>query len=92
MSSLPRHIPKVRRVKLVLSFSLKKNGETVQDGNTQEMIFPVDDIIAYVSQFITLKTGDLIYTGTPEGVGPIAIGDQLEGFIGTQKMFDFTVK
>ena len=75
-----------------LSFSLQKNGEVVQRGNSSDMIFHIDQIIAYVSQFFTLKTGDLIFTGTPEGVGPIQIGDQLEGFIGEQKMFSFQIK
>ena len=56
------------------------------------MLFNFDTIIEYVSQFFTLKKGDLIYTGTPAGVGPVKIGDRLEGFIGTQKMLDFEVK
>jgi 2-keto-4-pentenoate hydratase/2-oxohepta-3-ene-1,7-dioic acid hydratase in catechol pathway len=56
------------------------------------MIFSVDQIIAYVSKFVTLKIGDLIYTGTPSGVGPVAIGDRLQGFIGNKQMFDFEVK
>ncbi len=75
-----------------LSFHLEKNGQIVQQGNTAQWIFNIDAIIAYVSQFMTLKTGDLIFTGTPAGVGPIAIGDRLTGYIGTQKMFDFEVK
>ncbi len=75
-----------------IEFSLKKNGELVQSGNSADMIFAVDTIIEYVSQFITLKIGDLIYTGTPAGVGPVKISDRLEGFIGDQKMFDFLVK
>lgn len=64
-----------------LSFELKKNNETVQVGNTNQMIFSVAQIIEHVSKFFTLKIGDLIYTGTPEGVGPIAIDDEFEGFI-----------
>jgi 2-keto-4-pentenoate hydratase/2-oxohepta-3-ene-1,7-dioic acid hydratase in catechol pathway len=56
------------------------------------MIFSVDTIIEHVSQFVTLKIGDLIYTGTPAGVGPVKINDQLEGFIGERKLFDFLVK
>lgn len=75
-----------------IHFSLRKNGEVVQAASTREMIFPVDKIIAYVSRFFTLKIGDLIYTGTPAGVGRVDIGDRLEGFIGEQKMFDFHVK
>jgi acylpyruvate hydrolase len=74
-----------------LSFKLLLNGKTVQSGNTRDMIFSVDEIIAYVSRFITLKPGDLIFTGTPQGVGPIEIGDQLEGFIENQKMFHFKI-
>jgi 2-keto-4-pentenoate hydratase/2-oxohepta-3-ene-1,7-dioic acid hydratase in catechol pathway len=73
-------------------FSLKRNGEVVQSGDSQLMIFPFDTIIEHVSKFVTLKIGDLIYTGTPAGVGPVAIGDQLQGFIGERKMFDIQVK
>lgn len=75
-----------------LNFSLQINGEEKQKGNTENMIFSIDKIIAYVSQFFTLKTGDLIFTGTPEGVGPVHIGDRLEGFIEEKKMFDFSIK
>lgn len=73
-------------------FSLKRNGEIVQSGDSQLMIFPFDTIIEHVSKYVTLKIGDLIYTGTPAGVGPVAIGDRLEGFIGEKKMFDIQVK
>jgi acylpyruvate hydrolase len=73
-------------------FSLKKNGEVVQAGDSQLMIFPFDTIIEHVSKYVTLKIGDLIYTGTPAGVGPVAIGDSLEGFIGEKKMFEIQVK
>jgi acylpyruvate hydrolase len=73
-------------------FSLSRNGEVVQSGDSQLMIFPFDTIIEHVSKFVTLKIGDLIYTGTPAGVGPVAIGDRLEGFIGEKKMFDIQVK
>lgn len=65
-----------------LSFHLDMNGKTVQQGNTADMLFSVDQIIAYVSRFFTLKIGDLIYTGTPVGVGPVSIGDHLEGYLG----------
>ena len=75
-----------------LNFSLKKNGEIVQSGNTQQMLFKIDQIIAYVSQFYTLKIGDLIYTGTPAGVGKVNPGDFLEGFIEEQKMFEVKVR
>ena len=73
-------------------FSLKRNGEIVQSGDSQLMIFPFDTIIEHVSKYVTLKIGDLIYTGTPAGVGPVAIDDRLEGFIGEKKMFDIQVK
>ncbi|MBC8464435.1 MAG: fumarylacetoacetate hydrolase family protein [Bacteroidetes bacterium] len=75
-----------------LNFSLKKNGEAVQSGNTQQMLFNINQIIAYISQFYTLKIGDLIYTGTPSGVGQVINGDVLEGFIEEQKMFEVKVK
>lgn len=75
-----------------LNFSLKKNGEVVQNGNTQQMLFNIDQIIAYISQFYTLKIGDLIYTGTPSGVSKVNPGDVLEGFIEDQKMFEVKVR
>lgn len=75
-----------------LNFSLKKNGETVQVGNTKDMIFSVDNLIAYVSRFMTLKTGDLIYTGTPAGVGPVQIGDVLEGELEGRQILTCRVK
>ena len=75
-----------------ISFSLCKNGVEVQRGNTRDMLFSVNQIIAYVSQFFTLKIGDLIYTGTPAGVGPVVMGDYLEGFIEDNKMLNFFVK
>ena len=75
-----------------ISFSLSKNGIEVQRGNTRDMLFSVNQIIAYVSQFFTLKIGDLIYTGTPAGVGPVVMGDYLEGFIEDNKMLNFFVK
>ena len=75
-----------------LSFRLDLNGKMVQDGNTSLMIFSFDKIIAYVSRFMTLKTGDLIYTGTPAGVGPVAINDRLEAYLEGEKLMDFPVK
>ena len=75
-----------------LNFSLKKNGEIVLRGNTQQMLFKIDQIIEYISQFYTLKIGDLIYTGTPPGVGQVNPGDVLEGFIEEQKMFEVKVR
>ena len=73
-------------------FYLDINGTKVQEGNTQDMIFKVDEIIEYVSRFFTLKIGDLIYTGTPAGVGKVEINDHLQGFIGKQKVLDFFVR
>ncbi|MFT7205188.1 MAG: acylpyruvate hydrolase [Algoriphagus sp.] len=75
-----------------IDFHLTINGELRQKGNTSLMLFDFGTIIEYVSRFFTLKKGDLIYTGTPAGVGSVAVGDRLEGFIGTQKMLDFEVK
>lgn len=75
-----------------LSFHLDMNGKTVQQGYTADMLFSVDQIIAYVSRFFTLKIGDLIYTGTPVGVGPVSIGDHLEGYLGERKLLDFHVR
>ena len=75
-----------------LPFHLDINGKIVQKGNTQDMLFSVDKIIAYVSRLFTLKIGDLIYTGTPVGVGPVQIDDHLQGYIGEQKLLDFFVK
>ncbi len=75
-----------------IAFSMHLNGKTVQQGNTADMMFSFSKIIAYASQFFTLQTGDLIFTGTPAGVGPVNIGDRLEGFLGNEKAFDFEVK
>lgn len=75
-----------------LDFSLRVNGVVQQQGNTSMMLWTVAELIAYVSRFFTLKTGDILFTGTPEGVGPVRIGDRLEGFIGEEKFLDFEVK
>lgn len=75
-----------------IAFRLAKNGETVQRGHTRDMIFSFEDIIVFVSQYITLRRGDIIFTGTPAGVGPVAIGDRLEGFIGERQMLDIHIK
>ncbi len=75
-----------------LDFHLEKNGDTVQKGNSSQMIFDYDELICYVSQFITLKIGDLIFTGTPAGVGSVAIGDRLKGYLGDELLLDFFVK
>lgn len=74
-----------------IEFSLKKNDQIVQSGASKDMIFKIDELISYISQFYTLKMGDLIFTGTPEGVGPVAIGDHLEGFIGEKKLIDLKI-
>ena len=75
-----------------IDFHLTINGNTVQKGNTKDLLFSFDKIIAYVSRFITIKKGDLIFTGTPEGVGPVKKNDKLEAFIGDQKLLAFHVK
>ena len=75
-----------------INFHLDINSETVQKGNTRYMIYSVDKIIAYVSQFFTLKIGDLIFTGTPAGVGPVKINDHLEGYIENKKLMDFNIR
>jgi acylpyruvate hydrolase len=75
-----------------LNFLLDINGSRVQTGNTSNMIFSIDYLISYLSQFFTLKIGDLIYTGTPEGVGPVKIGDHLVAELEGQKMMDFYVR
>ncbi|MFW6309800.1 MAG: fumarylacetoacetate hydrolase family protein [Prolixibacteraceae bacterium] len=75
-----------------IRFMLKVNGKLVQEGNSGLMIFDFEEIIAHVSKYITLKIGDLIYTGTPAGVGPVKIGDHLEGFLEDKKLLDFMIK
>jgi len=75
-----------------ISFGLDLNGKTVQDGNTRDMIFSFEKIISYVSMFITLKTGDLIFTGTPAGVGPVKKEDHLTASLEGQIVLDFNVK
>ena len=75
-----------------LEFSLDKNSERVQVGRVADMIFSIEDILCYVSKFFTLNVGDMIYTGTPEGVGPVKIGDILEGYIGDQKLLSCEIK
>lgn len=85
-------IPRGDRDMNNINFKLEKNGQEVQSGNTSLMLWPIDEIISYVSKFILLKTGDIIFTGTPEGVGPVQIGDRLVGYLEGDKMFDFEVK
>lgn len=75
-----------------IEFTLKKNGETVQQGNSANMLFSVEKIIEYTSKFFTLKIGDLIFTGTPEGVGKVSTNDHLEGFVFDKKVLDVKIK
>jgi acylpyruvate hydrolase len=75
-----------------IRFSLKKNGEVVQSGQSSDMIFSFDKIIENVSKYMTLKIGDFIFTGTPSGVGPVKIGDVLEGYLEEKKMFRVVIK
>jgi len=75
-----------------ISFRLDLNGITVQNGNSKDMIFKINELVTYVSRFFTIKIGDLLFTGTPVGVGKVAIGDRLEGYIFDKKMFDFYIK
>jgi 2-keto-4-pentenoate hydratase/2-oxohepta-3-ene-1,7-dioic acid hydratase in catechol pathway len=75
-----------------IPFRLDIDGKTVQEGNTGAMIFKPDEVVAYVSRFVTLKMGDLIFTGTPSGVGGLNINNHLQGYIGDMKLLDFLVK
>lgn len=75
-----------------LNLRLDINGETRQDGNTKDLLFSFERLIAFVSQYITLKKGDLIFTGTPPGVGRVNVGDHLEGYLNNNKLLDFYVK
>ena len=75
-----------------LRFRLDINAQTVQQGCTADMIFSIDYIISYISQFFTLKTGDLLFTGTPTGMGPVSVNDHLEGWIEERKVLDFRCK
>ncbi|WP_341834835.1 fumarylacetoacetate hydrolase family protein [Chitinophaga pollutisoli] len=74
------------------NFCLYKNKEIVQQGNTADLLFTFDKLIAYISRFFTLNIGDLVFTGTPEGVGPVEIGDTLEAFIENDSLLEFMVK
>ncbi len=90
---ISRFIPKNQFKDLYqLNFHLELNGQTVQKGNTSDLLFQFEKLIAFVSQYITLKKGDLIFTGTPEGVGKVNIGDHLEGYLEGEKLLDFFVK
>ena len=75
-----------------LDFHLDIDGCEVQRGNTTDMLFKIDDIIAYVSRFMTLKIGDLLFTGTPAGVGPVSVGQHLQGYLGEEKLLDFHIR
>ena len=75
-----------------IHFHLDINGKTVQKGCSSDMLFKVDEIISYISQYFTLKTGDILYTGTPAGVGPVNIDDHLEGYIEDRKVLEFNCK
>ena len=84
-------IEKFRDIQAI-HFHLDINGKTVQEGCTSDMLFKVDELIAYISRWFTLKTGDLLYTGTPMGVGPVHINDHLEGWLEERKVLEFNVK
>ena len=75
-----------------LHFCLDINGQRVQEGHTADMLFKVDELVSYISRFFTLKMGDLIYTGTPVGVGPVHEGDHLTGYLEGRKVLDFNVR
>ncbi|MFP9115110.1 fumarylacetoacetate hydrolase family protein [Flavobacterium sp. RHBU_3] len=75
-----------------INFELHKNGNIVQQGNTSHMIWKINELIAEVSKYVTLRTGDVLYTGTPEGVGKVAEGDVLEGYLEGKKLFKIQVK
>jgi acylpyruvate hydrolase len=88
---LGKFVPKADLGKAI-QFSLQVNGEQRQKGSTKDLIFSFEEVISYVSRFVTLKKGDLIFTGTPEGVGPVKIGDKLEGFIGSDLFLSMNIK
>lgn len=75
-----------------INFRLNINGSIVQEACTSDMLYGVDELIAYISRYFTLKTGDLIYTGTPAGTGPVAIGDRLEGWLDDRKVLEFSCR
>ncbi|MDN3547584.1 fumarylacetoacetate hydrolase family protein [Mucilaginibacter aquaedulcis] len=86
-------VPKSKFVDIYdLNLKLDVNGETRQQGNTRDLLFSFENIIAFVSQYITLKKGDLIFTGTPPGVAKVKVGDRLEGYLEDEKLLDFYVK
>ena len=90
---ISRFIPKINFQDLYnINFHLNMNEKTVQQGNTKDVIFSFERLIAYISQYITLKKGDLIFTGTPQGVGKVAIGDKLTGYIEHERLLDVEIK
>lgn len=92
-AAISHFIPKTQIENLNdLQFELKINGESRQNGNTKNILFSFEKIISFVSQYITLKKGDLIFTGTPEGVGQVKQGDHLEAWIGDEKFLNFDIK
>jgi len=84
----PEQFPDLQNVR----FRCDINGETRQEGHTADMIFSVSYLISYITQFITLKKGDLIFTGTPKGVGPLQVDDHIEGYLAGEKMMDFHIR
>ncbi|MBC7912596.1 MAG: fumarylacetoacetate hydrolase family protein [Pyrinomonadaceae bacterium] len=90
---ISKFIPKTKYGNLYnIQFHLTINTKTVQTGNTKDLLFSFEKLIVFISQYITLKKGDLIFTGTPAGVGKVAIGDQLTGYIENEKLLDFEIK
>ena len=83
-----KQIPDINNI----NFRLDINGNTVQKGNSRDLIYSFDKIIAYISRFFTLKIGDLIFTGTPAGIGGVFVNDRLEGYIENKKLLDFKIK
>ena len=89
---ISRFLPKADFDLTRLDFSLRQNGQIKQQGNTSLMLWNFDEIVSYVSQFFTLKKGDVIFSGTPAGVGPIVVGDLLEAYIQTEKLLEVEIK
>lgn len=87
-----RFVPKQQLDLHAIAFELKVNGETRQSGTSADLIFSFDHIISYISRFVSLRVGDLIYTGTPEGVGPVKIGDKLEGFVNGESFLKLNIR
>ena len=75
-----------------INFNLELNQKTVQNSNTRLMLWKVDELISYISKYFTLKIGDIIFTGTPSGVGKVGIGDELQGYLENQKLFNLKIK